>query len=197
MAKHNPTAKRREETEAQYLSRLARDRAEQRNRMEPIVPAIAQANGHFAKRTVTHVDTNTKAETFIRDGLPATVRSWVLKRYPGFEEPAQAAILHCIALWDARPLLGKLSASYGVTIPGGTGSPEIALLDNLDGIDELSEFKGMFHPAHWRVFEAVVRYDRPACGAANEIENNAPQSTASARAIVGMIANWIAIQKKL
>lgn len=185
-------AKRRDETEAQYLSRIARTKADERDRMEPIVPQTAQDNGTFVKGFVTHVETNTKAHTFRRDDLPAIVQAWARKGFPGFEEPALEAMRRCLVLWQARPVLGRMCASYGVTLPGGSSGPEEALQRNLDHADELARYQSWFHPAHWRVFVAVVRDDRPVCSAANEIENNAPQSTASARAIVGLVANVIA-----
>lgn len=55
--------KRRDETEWQFRSRLARVRQEARDRAEPIVPKEAERHAHYATDFVVHVETGTKAQT--------------------------------------------------------------------------------------------------------------------------------------
>lgn len=72
--KQAATAKRRHESHWQYQARLARERQEARDRMEPIVPKEARSQGGYVEEDVMHVETGTRAVTFRRRSLSSLVR---------------------------------------------------------------------------------------------------------------------------
>lgn len=178
------------ETNLEWVMRRARLKADARDKTEPIVPVETQRQGDYRRSTVMHVETNTRAETYKLIPLPRVIEQWHEKGLPGFEEPAMDAMRRCIALWEARPLIGSMAAQYKPAIKGGANDYDRHVIRALDDTDELDRYRAMFHPAHWRVFEAVVRYDKDLQDAG--MEANAKQSRASARAIVGLVANVIA-----
>lgn len=192
-AKIDPLARRAGETHFDWRARIARQRADERDRAEPIVPKIAQI--HYQQSTVMHVETNTRAETYKLIELPSIIEQWHKRGVPGFEEPAMDAMRRCIAMWEARPLIGSMASQYAPAIRGGANDYDRHVIKALDDTAEIERYRDMFHPAHWRVFEAVVRYDKPA-GESGMEPNHATQSTASARAIVGLVANVIATEMR-
>lgn len=121
----------------------------------------------------------------------AIVEKWFKEGHIGFHEGARLAIEWCHKRWEARGVIGKLCASYEPTIGHGGGNParDIELRDELDTI------KAEFHPAHWDIFENVVRWGSPAGVAGSDLADNPPQAIASARAVVGMIASFIATKR--
>lgn len=117
---------------------------------------------------------------------------WFADREPGFDEGARLAIEWCHKRWEARGTIGSLTASYEpATGSGGQCEAERGVMLR----DELDEVKGWFHPAHWDVFEGVVRWGQPAGVAGSELADNPAQAIASARVVVGMIASFIAARK--
>lgn len=66
--------KRRDETEWQFRSRLARLRQEARDRAEPIVPIEAESHGEYVSEDVMHVETGTRAPTKRRKSISSLVR---------------------------------------------------------------------------------------------------------------------------
>jgi hypothetical protein len=192
--KPDPLAKRPDETDLQWRSRLAREDQAARDKAEPIVSLAAQGHG-YRKATVMHIETFTRAESYRKSELPTSIQEWHRKGLPGFEQPAMDAMERCIVLWESRPGIGKQCASYKQAIPSGANDYDGKLLKAMDDTAEIERYQAMFHPAHWRVFEAVVRFDKP-LGQSGMEEGNGPQSTASARAIVGTIANFIAMHRR-
>lgn len=192
--KVDPLAKRHDETDLQWRSRLASEKQAQRDKAEPIVSKEAQRHG-YRKATVMHIESFTRAESFRKSELPTVIQQWHERGLPGFEQPAMDAMERCIVLWESRPGIGKVCASYKQAIPSGANDYDGALLSAMDDTAEIERYQAMFHPAHWRVYEAVVRFDKP-LGQSGMEEGNGPQSTASARAIVGTIANFIAMHRR-
>lgn len=184
------------ETTVEYALRIARAKANTRDKAEPLVSDEARQHGRYRDRTVMHIETATRAVTAVNIALPRIIEQWHAEGRPGFEQPAMDAMRRCIALWEARPLIGSLVANYAPTIPDGSTDYDRHIIRAMDDTDAIERYAKMFHPAHWRVFEAVVRYDKPVGVAGGEIEDNGPQSTASARAIVGTVANFIAMHMR-
>lgn len=193
-AKPDPYAKRAHETHLEWRSRITKMEQDERDKKEPIVPVHAQAHGDYLKRFIVHQETNTIAETAC-NRASHIVDKWFAEGWPGFEEPARAAINRCAKLWEVRPVVGKLTAAYEPTVFGGAPANDYGILSALDDNGQLERWQALFHPAHWEVFEAVVRWGNPAGVAGSEMANNTPQSIASARAIVGLVANVIAMQR--
>src|SRR6185312_3030652 len=184
-------AKRGDETTLEWELRKAGLKANARNRDDPLVPV--EREGAYRRDTVMHVETNTRALTAKLIELPSVIERWHMQGVPRFEEPAMNAMRQCIALWEARPILGNMAAGYAPTIKRGANDYDRHIIRALDDTAAIERYAAMFHPAHWRVYEAVVRYDRPLGEAGGALEDNGPQSTASARAIVGTVANFIAM----
>ena len=194
--KTDPLAKRRNETWLQWRSRVAAANQNEREKAEPIVPVEAQRHGRYVADFVTDVDDGTKAHTLInqanRDELPAIVLRWAKKGHVGFEEPAMGAMVRCIHLWHRRPLIGSLTAQYGEHTASSGGGADGSICKALDETDELEGYRAMFHPAHWKVYENVLRHGYTLSDAGEAIDGTPVQNVASVRQIVGLVANVIA-----
>lgn len=190
-ARADPNARRQGENYLQWTSRIARQKQETRDRSEPIVPVEAQRHGDYQDEFVTDVDTNTKVQTK-RNQVSSIVDKWFREGGVGFDGGAKAAVERCVALWELRPVIGHLCATYGPLMPSGGFSGHES---HMDLRDELDEFKSWFHPGHWAVYENVVRWGQPAGLAGSSMADNAPQAIASAKAVVGMVASFIAMRR--
>lgn len=129
----------------------------------------------------------------VRRRVSNTLGKWLDQGGPLFQPGSRRAIEHVERLWHATPTLGRLAMSYG---PRSSGShvPHEARL-NLDAVRELDTIASWFDPAHWRIFENVVRDGHPAGAAAAHMAEGAPAATATAKAVVGTIASAIAARK--
>lgn len=116
---------------------------------------------------------------------------WFNEGHVGFHDGSRLAIEWCHRRWEARGVIGKQSANYEPTIGSGPASYE----RDIEMRDDLDDMKAHFHPTHWDVFEGVVRWGKPAGVAGSELADNPAQAIASARAVVGMIASFIATKK--
>lgn len=148
------------------------------------------AKGHYQRRYVTHVEDNTKAMAHVSNSN--IVEKWFTERRPGFEEPARLAINWCHKCWEARGVIGSISANYEPIIGGGSPSQ---FARDVELKDELDEVKAWFPKSYWRVFENVVRWGLPAGYAGSELAENPAQAIASARTTVALVANFIAMKR--
>lgn len=146
--------------------------------------------GSYERKFVTHVETNTVSTAFV--SRVNIVDRWFDERWPGFEEPAHRAIEWCHRCWEARGEIGNTTAKYEPTIGGG-GVSQFAR--DIELVDEIMEVSRWFHPVHWGVFENTVRWGMPAGVAGSDMATNTPQAIASARATVGLVANFIAMKR--
>lgn len=159
---------------------------------EPIeTPTAAQlAQGGYSRRFVTHVETNTKAMTFVN--CSNIVERWFAEGWPGYEQGARLAINWCHRAWEARGEIGATCSRYEPTI-SSSGSAQFAR--DVEIVDELLEVSRWFHPSHWAVFENVCRWGMPAGVAGSDLASNTPQAISAARATVGLVANFIAAKR--
>ena len=147
------------------------------------------AKGDVVVQFVTHVETNTITKAH---RVSSIVERWFAEGWPGFDEPARAAIDWCHVRWEARGIIGKQCANYSPTNgAGGNAGRDMELTDELDMI------KNRFPAPFWRVFENVVRWGQPAGTCGSSMAKNGKQAISSARATVGMIANMIAMELRL
>lgn len=190
-ARVDPYAKRPNETHLEYHSRIAAYEQTLRDRSEPAVPKEAQRHGSYADEFVYHLETGTRVQTK-RNGISRVVDKWFREGGIGFHDGARIAVEWCHERWEARGVLGKLCANYEPTIPSGANSQYAR---DVEIRDELDEVRSWFHPAHWDVFEGVVRWGRPAGVAGSDLADNTPQAIASAKTVVGMISCFIAAKR--
>ena len=189
-AKIDPYAKRPRETHLEWRSRIAALDLAQRDRTEPIVPDEAQGHGDYRDEFVYHHESGCKTQTKRNHGK--LLERWFNEGGIGFDKGAQAAVERCTALWELRPTIGNLCARYGPQAPsGGFQGYE----GEMDLRDELDEFKSWFPPAYWSIYENVVRWGQPAGAVGSEMADNPPQAIASAKAVVGMVASFIAMRQ--
>lgn len=106
----------------------------------------------------------------------------------------QAAILHCITLWQAISSSGKLVANLDRTVFGcpGDGHPM-----EIEARSDLQRIKGHFPAKWWDVFENVVRFDEPAGVAGSKLTDNKEHQVAVARTTVQFVADVIAMKERL
>lgn len=153
---------------------------------ELVAPTPEQlAKGNAKSGFVVHVDSWTTAKAY---RVSNVLDRWFDEGRNGFEAPARAAIEWCQVRWEARGVIGRQCANYSPTCGSGGGE----VVRDIELRDELDDMKALFPDRHWFVFENVVRWGQPAGVAGSDFANNDPQAIASARAIVGMIANMIA-----
>lgn len=148
------------------------------------------AAGEYKDRYVTHVESFTRSKAFVnRSNI---VDRWFDERWPGFEQGARLAIDWCHKAWEARGEIGNTTANYEPTVGGGVMTQ---FARDVELVDDLMRLSQLFHPTHWAVFENVCRWGMPAGVAGSDLATNTPQSIASARATVGLVANFIAMQR--
>lgn len=153
---------------------------------ELVAPTAEQLmKGNVKTGFVVHVDTWTTAKAH---RVSSVLDRWFDEGRHGFEAPARAAIEWCQVRWEARGVIGRQCANYSPTCGSGGGQ----VVRDVELRDELDAMKALFPHKHWDVYENVCRWGQPAGVAGSEFANNDPQAIASARAIVGMIANMIA-----
>ena len=146
-------------------------------------------NGDFDRGFITHAETNTKVMAFRRKDS-SIIETWKREGAVGFEEPAMRAIADCITFWG-RMGEQRVTASYGERIAASTHGEGYT---QQEAADEIAFRKKLVPRTYWDVFENVVRHNEPAGVAGSRFANNRPQQIASARAIVGMVANVIAMR---
>lgn len=125
--------------------------------------------------------------TFRRNTL---LDRWFDEGGPGFGPGAHLAVKWCQRAWESQGIIGRLSSSYEPTIGGRANHEHI-----MEMREELVYTERQFPRAYWDVFENVVRHGLPAGVAGYEMAGNSPQAIASAKAIVGMVASMIAMQR--
>lgn len=159
-------------------------------RLDMELPTPAQlANGDFERDFVTHAESNTKAMAYRRRDT-SVVEQWCREGATGFEEPAKRAIADCITFWQ-RMGCQRITANYGERIAASTHGEGYTAQE---AADEIAFRKGLVPARYWDVFENVVRHNEPAGVAGSRFAKNRPQQIASARAIVGLVANIIAMR---
>lgn len=125
--------------------------------------------------------------TFRRNTL---LDRWFDEGGPGFGPGAELAVKWCQRAWESQGIIGRLTAAYEPTIGGAANHEYIVEMR-----EELIYTQRQFPPAFWCVFENVVRHGQPAGVAGSDLAANSPQATACAKAIVGMVASMIAMQR--
>lgn len=125
--------------------------------------------------------------TFRRNTL---LDRWFSEGGPGFDQGAELAVKWCQKAWESQGIIGRLTAAYEPTIGGQSNHEYIVEMR-----EELIYTERQFPPAYWRVFEQVARFGQPAGVAGSDLASNTPQATATAKAIVGMVASMIAMQR--
>jgi hypothetical protein len=166
---------------------MARRKRKQIEAIAEIVPPTPEQIAKGASPGfVVHVESWTMAKAYRTNN---SLDQW--RGSKGFHDGTFAAIEWCQARWEARGHIGKLCATYEPTVGAGGGN----VARDVELRDELDKMKALFPPSYWDVFENVCRWGQPAGVACSEWANNSPQAIAQAKAIVGMVANIIAMKQ--
>lgn len=147
------------------------------------------ANDLYDHDFVTHAESATKVKTYRRKDSNV-VDKWIREGAVGFGVPAQRAIADCVILWQ-RMGSQRLTGSYGERLAASTNCQGHT---QQEAADEISFRKSLVPREYWDVFENVLRHNEPAGTAGSRFANNPAQQIASARAIVGFVANLIAMR---
>lgn len=189
-------AKRRDETELQFRSRLARARQEARDRSEPIAPHEAQRHGDYQAGFVTHVETNTKAHTLVNRGGTALDR-W--RNSGKLSDSQENAIDLCISLWLVAGRNDRVTANYGERIPG-TGNADLRNALEIDARKDLHRIMDYFPGPlriYWGVFEDICRHGHRADVAGAQLSPSARSADTRAHQVVCFVADIIAMKEGL
>lgn len=194
--KVDPLAKRKDETDLQWRSRVAREQQEARDRAEPIVPVHAQQHGDYVSDFVTLVEDGTKAHTKInRGGSP--VERWIASGK--LSQGQQVVIATCLYLWRLSGLRQALTANYGHVV-GGLSCAEHRATTELEAREDLRRYQGYFPgplAVYFNVFENVVRHGIPAGVAGSELSKSTRTADARAHQVVCFVADVIATREGL
>ena len=194
--KIDPDARQPGESYFAWNSRLARERAERRDREQPLVPVEAEQHGDYRPGFVMHVETATTAHTKVnRGGSP--VERW--KASGKLTETQQVAIATCQRLWDILGLKTPLTANYGQRIGGRTVYEHMAVQE-IDARRDLHRVIDYFPgplQAYWGIFENVCRHDIPAGIAGASLAYGSRSAEVRAHQIVCFVADVIAMKEGL
>lgn len=105
-----------------------------------------------------------------------------------------AAIAHCIALWDAIGTSGGLVANLDRTV---FGSPGEGSMREIEARDNLHRIKGYVPDKYYDVFENVCRFDEPAGYAGSRLTECQNDAVATARTVVQFVADVISMKERL
>lgn len=173
-------------TEIERLADLARVRAANEIASEPLVPIHAQRHGAYEH----DVEYGSQRGRMVnRGGTP--IARW--KRAGLLSETQQAAIAHCVRLWDAVGSSKGMSANLDRIVFGSAGDG----MQQQEALDDLHRIKGYFPATYWDVFENVARFDEPAGTAGSRLERPAHARELAAQLCVCMVADIIYMRERL
>ena len=194
--KTDPNARRSGETHFEHRARIARQKQNQRDRNEPIVPKEAQRHGDYRSEFVTHVETNTKTDVRINRGGDAVAR-WDAARK--LSEAHTRAIRHMRHLWHLAGCERAVTASYGERLPT-TGDGEGHNLAEIDARRDLHRIRDYFPGVairYFQVFENVVRFSMPAGDAGRMLRGSERDAKHAAYLAVCFVGDIIASKERL
>ena len=128
--------------------------------------------------------------TVNRGGTP--IARW--KKAGLLSQTQEAAILHCIRLWELTNTSGRLVANLDRTVFGCPGDGHSA---EIEARDDLHRIKSGFPLPYWDVFENVCRFDEPAGVAGSRLAEDDVTRRTMARTIVCMVADMIYMRERL
>lgn len=194
--KTDPNARRHGENHFEWQSRLARQRQNQRNGDEPIVPEEAQRHGDYERQTVTHADDQSNANTLVNRGGDAVAR-W--DKAEKLSEGHRRAIRHMRHLWHLAGCERAVTASYGERLPT-TGDGEAFNLAEIDARRDLHRIRDYFPGVairYFQVFENVVRFSMPAGDAGRMLRGSERDAKHAAYLAVCFVGDIISERERL
>lgn len=190
----DPQAKRADETDLQWRSRLARQRevAEAKKR-GPTPEAVA--HGDYVEATVLDPSGETRnlAKVSINRGGTPVARWQAQKRLSDTQE---LAIAYCLRLWEIAGYKVRVTASYGEKL-AGSGDADRRATCEIDARAGLHRIQDYIPKPYWSVFEAVVRFDEPAGVAGSSLANSTRNAKHTAYLAVCFVADLIAMKERL
>lgn len=190
----NMITRRAGETNAQWKTRIALAGNVERKSDDPIVTPEASANGAYIKRFVTHVETNTKAQTAVNRGGTPLCR-WTASGK--LTDGQMVAIGLCIRLWHLAGLRQKLIADYGPMVAKGGGDADRRAVNEIQAREDLHRIQDYFPASYWDVFENVCRHDIPAGVAGAQLGYGNRSAEDRAHQIVAFVADVISMKENL
>lgn len=105
-----------------------------------------------------------------------------------------AAIDHCIRLWQLSDTSGRLVANLDRTVFGCPGDGNMA---EIEARADLARIKGYIPRKYYDVFENCIRFDEPAGVAGSKLAEDDVTRRTMARTIVGFVADIIFERERL
>lgn len=147
----------------------------------PTVNAFAEQHGDYQRNLRVVIN---------RGGTP--IARW---QAAGLLSDSQnAAIAHCIRLWEAIGISGGLVANLDRTVFGCPGDGNLA---EIEARTDLQRIKGYVPGKYFAIYENVVRFDEPAGVAGSKLTDSKNDQTAAARVVVQFVADIIAMKERL
>lgn len=182
------------ESHLAHTMRVARLKAERRNKADPLVPTEAQRHGLYKQDDVMHVETATRAATLVNKGGDAVDR-WVST---GKLTLTQQAVIQLMRrLWTLAGLNQRVTALYGERLPVSSGVEHRAL-NEIEARQDLHRIRGYFPGplgAYFNTFENVCRHGMAAGVAGGD--GCTRENVTRAHTIVCLVADVIAERERI
>lgn len=191
----NASAKRSDETDLQYRTRMALADVGKREKIVPVLSEQAKARG-YRKEFVTHVESNTKTQTIVNRGGSALDR-WY--RDNKLSVTQGAAIHLCLRLWRLAGRNDRVTALYGERTAGSCDAEHNATA-KIEAREDLHRIQDYFPgplQTYWSVFENICRHDMRADLAGAVLSKSQRTADARAHTVVCFVADIIADKERL
>jgi muconolactone delta-isomerase len=157
MARGNNTAKRKDETDLQWRSRIAREKQAERDLQEPLVPKAAQRHGDYQDDTLYEVNDN---GAVVRIAAKRNHGGCPLDRWSAANKLSMkqlAVISTCLRLWRLAGLNPRVTANYGERLAGG-GNADHGAVNEVEAREDLRRLQSYVPAGYWGVWENIVRH---------------------------------------
>jgi hypothetical protein len=153
----------------------------------PLVSPFARQHGDYDENA--RWGTRSKV-TFNRGG--SAIDRWKRDEYLSVSQ--QAAILHMQGLWRLIDQGQRLIVNLDRTVFGCNGDGNHR---EIEARHDVHRIKNCFPHEYWDIFERVCRWDEPAGTAGSRLANFNRTASESARLVVCMVADMIAMNERL
>ncbi len=147
----------------------------------PLVNPFTMAHGDYERNL-----------RFVRNRGGTALERWERDGYLSVSQ--QAAILHMQRLWTLIDQGSRLVVNLDRTVFGCNGDGNHK---EIEARHDVHRIKGVFPYEYWDIFERVCRWDEPAGTAGSRLANFTRTASESARLVVCMVADMIAMNERL
>jgi hypothetical protein len=157
------------------------DREQLEDATAPLVNAFAEQHGDYERNL-----------RFVANRGGTAIDRWKRDEYLSVSQ--QAAILHMQGRWKLIDQGQRLIVNLDRTVFGCNGEGNHK---EIEARHDVHRIKSYFPHEYWDIFERVCRWDEPAGTAGSRLANFNRTASESARLVVCMVADMIAMNERL